>query len=38
MSLKQVDFSKVLTDDQVYDHMMRSYDQLGRDWIVHQWS
>ena len=38
MSLRQVDFSKVLTDDQVYDHMMKSYDQLGRDWIVHQWS
>ena len=38
MSLKQIDFSKVLTDDQVYDHMMKSYDQLGRDWIVHQWS
>ena len=37
MSLQQVDFSKVLTDDQVYDHMMRNYDQLGRDWIVHQW-
>ena len=38
MSLQQVDFSKVLNDDQVYDHMMRSYDQLGRDLIVHQWS
>ena len=38
MSLRQIDFSKVLTDDQVYDHMMSSYDQLGRDWIVHQWS
>ena len=38
MSLRQVDFTKVLTDDQVYDHMMSSYDQLGRDWIVHQWS
>ena len=38
MSLRQIDFSKVLTDDQVYDHMMTSYDQLGRDWIVHQWS
>ena len=38
MSLRQIDFSKVLTDDQVYEHMMRSYDQLGRDWIVHQWS
>ena len=38
MSLKQIDFSKVLNDEQVYDHMMRGYDQLGRDWIVHQWS
>ena len=38
MTLRQIDFSKVLTDDQVYDHMMKSYDQLGRDWIVHQWS
>mgnify|MGYP005993507981 CR=1 FL=1 len=38
MSLRQVDFTKVLNDDQVYDHMMRSYDQLGRDWIVHQWN
>jgi len=38
MNLKQIDFSKVLNDDQVYDHMMASYDQLGRDWIVHQWS
>ncbi len=38
MSLRQIDFSKVLNDDQVYDYMMKSYDQLGRDWIVHQWS
>ena len=38
MNLRQIDFSKVLTDDQVYDHMMASYDQLGRDWIVHQWN
>ena len=38
MSLRQIDFTKVLNDDQVYDHMMRSYDQVGRDWIVHQWS
>ena len=38
MSLRQIDFSKVLNDNQVYDHMMRNYDQLGRDWIVHQWS
>ena len=38
MSLRQIDFSKVLNDDQVYDHMMASYDDLGRDWIVHQWN
>ena len=38
MTLNQIDFSKVLNDEQVYDHMMRNYDQLGIDWIVHQWS
>ena len=38
MSLRQIDFSKVLNDDQVYDHMMANYGQLGRDWIVHQWN
>ena len=38
MKLQQVDFSKVLNDDQVYDHMMNNYDYLGRDWIVHQWN
>ena len=38
MSLSQIDFSKVLNDDQVYDLMMANYDQLGKDWIVHQWN
>ena len=38
MSLNQIDFSKVLNDDQVYDLMMANYDQLGKDWIVHQWN
>ena len=38
MSLRQIDFTKVLNDDQVYDHIMKNYDQLGREWIVHQWS
>jgi predicted transcriptional regulator len=37
MTIQQVDFSKVLNDDQVYDHMMANYDQLGKDWINHQW-
>ena len=38
MRLNQVNFSKVLNDDQVYDHMMANYDLLGREWIVHQWN
>ena len=38
MSMKKIDFSKVLNDDQVYNHMMNSYGQLGGDWIVHQWT
>ncbi len=38
MNLREIDFSRVLNDDQVYDHMMSDYDKLGRDWIVHQWS
>ena len=37
MSIQQVDFSKVLNDDQVYDHMMANYHRLGKDWIAHQW-
>ncbi len=38
MSLRKIDFSKVLKDDEVYDHMMNNYDQLGRDWIAHQFN
>jgi len=37
MALEQIDFSKVLYDDQVYDHMMANYEHLGKDWIAHQW-
>ena len=37
MAFQQIEFSKVLNDDQVYDHMMANYDQLGKDWIAHQW-
>ena len=37
MNLQQIDFSKVLNDEQVYDHMMANYDQLGTNWIAHQW-
>ena len=38
MNLKKVDFSKVLNDDQVYDHIMKNYSLLGKDWIAHQWN
>ena len=41
MKLKQVDFTKVLTDDQVYDHMMASYDKIGREflgWYNYVWA
>ena len=37
MQFQQIEFSKVLNDDQVYDHMMSNYDRLGKDWIAHQW-
>ncbi len=37
MRIQQIDFSKVLNDELVYDHMMANYDQLGKDWINHQW-
>ena len=38
MSLQQIDFSKTLTDDQVYDCIMNNYADLGKDWISHQWN
>ena len=38
MSLQQIDLSKTLTDDQVYDCLMENYTRLGKDWISHQWN
>ena len=37
MSLQQVDFSKTLTDDQVYESIMTNYSDLSKEWIFHQW-
>ena len=37
MTIQQIDFTKVLNDDQVYDHMMANYNKLGTNWIAHQW-
>ena len=38
MSLQQIDFSKTLTDEQVYDCIMSNYSNLGTEWISHQWN
>ena len=38
MGIKQIDFSNVLNDDQVYGHILHNYDTLGKDWIAHQWN
>lgn len=35
---QQIDFSKVLNDNQVYDKLMSHYDELGSDWVSHQWN
>ena len=38
MELQQIDFSKTLTDEQVYESIMSNYSDLSRDWIFHQWN
>jgi len=38
MSLQQIDLSKTLTDEQVYNCLMENYAGLGKDWISHQWN
>ena len=38
MSLQEIDFSKTLTDEQVYDTIMKNYSNLSREWIFHQWN
>ena len=38
MSIQEIDFSKTLTDEQVYQTIMRNYSDLSKDWITHQWN
>ena len=38
MSIQEIDFSKTLTDDQVYETIMTNYSELSKDWIFHQWN
>ena len=37
MSIQEIDFSKTLSDDQVYETIMSNYSELSKDWISHQW-
>ena len=38
MSIQEVDFSKTLSDEQVYESIMSHYSTLSKDWISHQWN
>ena len=38
MSLQEIDFSKTISDDQVYSSIMSNYSHLSKDWIFHQWN
>ena len=38
MNLQQIDFTKTLSDDQVFESIMGSYSELSKDWIFHQWN
>jgi len=38
MSTQEIDFSKTLLDDQVYETIMANYSDLSKDWIFHQWN
>ena len=38
MALTQIDFSKTLTDDQIYNCLIKNYGHLGKEWTLHQWN
>ncbi len=38
MSIQEVDFSKTLSDEHVYESIMSHYSILSKDWISHQWN
>jgi len=38
MNIRKIDFSKTLTDEQVYDCLVKNYVTLGNDWMTHQWN
>ncbi len=38
MNIQQIDFSKTLSDEQVYETIMTNYSYLSKEWIFHQWN
>ena len=38
MSLQEIDFSKTVNDDQVFETIMGNYSNFSKDWIIHQWN
>ena len=38
MNIKKIDFSKTLTDEQVYDCLTKNYSLLAKEWMFHQWN
>ena len=38
MNVREIDFSKTLTDEIVYNTVMSNYSDLSKDWISHQWN
>jgi len=38
MNIQEIDFSKTLTDNQVYETIMSNYSGLSKEWILHQWN
>ncbi len=38
MSIQEIDFTKTLSDDQVYETIMGNYSELSKEWISHQWN
>ena len=38
MNIQEIDFSKTITDDQVYETIMGNYSSLSKEWITHQWN
>ena len=38
MNIKNIDFSKTLTDERIYECLVKNYALLGKEWMYHQWN